>query len=732
MIIKRVKIQSFGTAQNESHDFDPNLNVIFGPNEAGKSTLRSFITTTLFPKSGLKYPTQKKSDSGSIDVELADGSLRTYKKDGKSSDSNAPDLCGIDDKEYISIYSMSPSDLRDMKTIEKGGIRDRFLTIPGGADLPSANKSLDTERFELLPEKRRSSSCQTAVLIMNETRAKARVNALKNREAGDAYYAELVAKRDELNESIERVKVEVEEKDRIRNESLQADAYSDNLKKIEELKKKEKELTYSESVDETKLGILENEVKSCQKASSTVHARAEEIRPKLGGYDYKKILNKKNEITFLDKNSLIYEQEKRATTTQPSPQPQPVRPNPQPSPMVQKSGVPILSVVGIIAIALGIALIALVNVIIGIIVGIAGAALTVFGFVKNKQSIDTCTIPGPDSTSSNEVRSDQTSTVIVQKKSELVESMDNTLNEILSEIGMRYSGFQADVQKLTNLVGVAEKYQDLLKEVESADKDLQNAKSRVDTFLDGFGGREKYNQAVKDKNELSIVRGSLKALEDSTKNAPVPQKDSKTANDEFKDANARLNGLMEQQGTVNQAIKGILDDIEVENAITVWNDAESAIYEAALKWASLTLERIMLDRASEEAYEKHRPDVMKNADRFLNMMTCGRYRMNTDPRITDIAVIDTETGDSKTDSEWSSGLEDQVKLALKLAVSLSLSKERPPVILDDILLTSDSERKKGACKAIASLSEDIQVLFFTCDKETREFMEETGGKIITL
>ena len=63
-----------------------------------------------------------------------------------------------------------------------------------------------------------------------------------------------------------------------------------------------------------------------------------------------------------------------------------------------------------------------------------------------------------------------------------------------------------------------------------------------------------------------------------------------------------------------------------------------------------------------------------------------------------------------------------MKLSLKMAVSLSLSAERPPVILDDVLLTSDSGRKAGACEAIAKLSRDIQVIYFTCDRETRDLI----------
>ena len=129
MKIRKTRVESYGKMKDRTFELEPGLNVFYGPNEAGKSTLRSFITMTLFPKAGLTYPTQKAGDSGSLEVELEDGSILTFERDGKKSSSTAPQICGIDDKEYVSIYSMQPKELRDVRGIEKGEIRNRFPDI---------------------------------------------------------------------------------------------------------------------------------------------------------------------------------------------------------------------------------------------------------------------------------------------------------------------------------------------------------------------------------------------------------------------------------------------------------------------------------------------------------------------------------------------------------------------------------------------------------------------------
>lgn len=48
MQISEAKIFNFGTLQNRTFEFKPGINVIYGPNEAGKSTLHAFLTAMLF------------------------------------------------------------------------------------------------------------------------------------------------------------------------------------------------------------------------------------------------------------------------------------------------------------------------------------------------------------------------------------------------------------------------------------------------------------------------------------------------------------------------------------------------------------------------------------------------------------------------------------------------------------------------------------------------------------
>ena len=48
MKIEKIKINSFGKLENKEYNLSENINLIYGKNEAGKSTLLKFIQNTFY------------------------------------------------------------------------------------------------------------------------------------------------------------------------------------------------------------------------------------------------------------------------------------------------------------------------------------------------------------------------------------------------------------------------------------------------------------------------------------------------------------------------------------------------------------------------------------------------------------------------------------------------------------------------------------------------------------
>ena len=96
MIIKNIKINQFGNLENKDIELST-FNVIYGRNEAGKSTLLSFIPSMLYGlsklKNGKKYsdfekykPWKEKDFSGTIEYSLDDGTnFKVYRDFNKKS-----------------------------------------------------------------------------------------------------------------------------------------------------------------------------------------------------------------------------------------------------------------------------------------------------------------------------------------------------------------------------------------------------------------------------------------------------------------------------------------------------------------------------------------------------------------------------------------------------------------------------------------------------------------------
>lgn len=704
MRIARVRIGSYGNLREKKYEFGDGLNAVYGPNEAGKSTLRSFITNTLFgegSKSPVRYPEKKRSDSGSIDVVMSDGSARTVQRDGKKSVGGVAEDCGIDGNEYTDIYSLQPDGLRNVKNLESGKVRERFLTVPGGRDLPKVTADLRDEAEGYVPPSRHSDKARIATLEIELTEQERRVQELQASTAGDFHYNELVGRRNELTKRIGE-KSEENGKYKRATESAAAEKERERSReKIRELRNREARLAYADRIpDDTRdqeTG-LKNAIEYAKQEAETSRQRAEASEDALGR-DADPLVDNGSEIEDLYRSSSAYAEMKRS---------------PRPAPALKSGGgKKALLYVGIVILIAGVAVAALASVIAGVAVAVAGVAVAAVGAVKGRPAP-----AGPAGTPGDDPR---------------VKELDRRLDAVCEKVGITRTGFERDTATLYELLGKARTVKKDESDQHEKEVALGKAKNDLALFYSGYGGEDGFASTMKAKADLADVRSQLKALDaGASEDEEAEKMDPKEAEEGYQRTLQELTDLNTELGTVNEAIRNIEGDVKVEDAITARSQKENEIYNAVKEWAGLRLQQIILDRATEKSYEGHRPDVVERADRYLSMMTGGRYRINTDPAAEGISVIEKETGEVKDAGKWSTGLEDQIKLAFKLAVSLSLSKERPPVILDDVLLTSDSGRKASAVEAVADLAKEVQVIYFTCDRETRDLLEGAGAKVTEL
>jgi uncharacterized protein YhaN len=147
-------------------------------------------------------------------------------------------------------------------------------------------------------------------------------------------------------------------------------------------------------------------------------------------------------------------------------------------------------------------------------------------------------------------------------------------------------------------------------------------------------------------------------------------------------------------------------------------EAALARYRGAIHpWARLKLARALLQQAVNRFRERAQAPMVATASRYFALMTNNRYpRLVTDEtRENPTLLAMREDGKQIGVEAMSEGTRDQLFLALRLAaLDLRNSSHPPmPLILDDVLVTSDDERAANVLRALALFASDHQVMLFT-------------------
>ncbi len=693
MRIERVHIASFGGERNMTVRLEPGLNVVYGLNEAGKTTLKSFITGTMFPDKVPSYPASKASDAGDMDVVLDDGTIRTITRKGRKSDSPAPELCVLTGTEYRAIYSLGTEDLRNMDILLKGELKGRLIAVPGAEAVPGAMDAIKSAKTSMMPEGRRSSTCELARLSADIDARKDRIADLNSRAEGDSAYNDLVS--EEASIASELVKAEEEEDRTFKKYSAtkSAEGRAENIAKADALRKERADYEYAANADDDageKYTELSTRAKVAKTAFENKTREAQAEAELLGGRTPDEILSLEPRVAAFA----------RRTPGAPAP-----------APAQEGSMLPVIAG-GVVAVA-GIGILVTVSPVAGAVVAAIGAVVMLVSLVRRKKA------PAPASPQKDEAYE--------REWEELCVRFDIRKSENAAE----------DTGRMNAALNRARRVSDLVSEAAETEKDMRKAEEDLELFLSGFGGGERFAKAREDYKALKSIDAKLDAIGD----APVPAEEPAAADgvsveedpeSAYRNARNRANALRSKLSALQSTKKAILDDTETEKAMTDLSTSYSRYSSKVREWTVLALESVILDRACEGAYGRSNVSTFADADRFLKDMTGGRYDLTADPVAGGFTVKESESGSKKDDKSWSTGTEDQVKLALKMGLSLSLGNEKPPVILDDILLTSDDVRRKGCIHAIQDLAASVQVIYFTCSGSARDAFAEAGARIISI
>lgn len=141
---------------------------------------------------------------------------------------------------------------------------------------------------------------------------------------------------------------------------------------------------------------------------------------------------------------------------------------------------------------------------------------------------------------------------------------------------------------------------------------------------------------------------------------------------------------------------------------------QEAMEQGEEQYAALTLALETLTAANATLQSRFSPAVNEAAGEIMSRLTGGRYSAVSFTREFQALA---DSGEGLHASQFlSQGTADQAYLALRLAICrlTFFQEELPPMVLDDALVTFDDQRLYYALELLSDLSEDRQVLLFTC------------------
>lgn len=724
MRFKEAFVASFGRTRDRSYPMGPGLNVFYGPNESGKTTLMEFIRSTVSPNNKRKqYPEREKSDSGRLVIE-EDGAETILTLKGRNVTGDLPEGLSMDPSLYRSVFAMNPSDLDGSDVLKGGEIRTRFLTVPGGSGMPAAMEEMDDRISEILGKSAASKSQYNDVC-----------GRIKDT---DERIAELKANAErytQITEDLEAARRELEELQRASGARAEDRRVSDlykanegNYESLRKLKTERGSIGEFVPVDDQAMerhSELTNAKTNADSLLETCNRRLEEEKDALCGADPRAVTARASEIEALpgrvsedvarrDQAEALRKRigDRRAES------PKPV------APVTSKRPIPtggiLLAVIGVVVAAAGLMLGSSTGIAVtaaGAVILVAGAAWAVLGRKSQPRPE-----PAPVQSDTSDIAEMEESLRELESKTR---KLDEDVMSIMADLGLAPHGTPRDVQQLTAVLTAARAYAKSSTEQMKARLDSGTAETNLLRFLQPYGGEEGYIRAVETTRRAADLDRRIESLSGAIRSAGLDPDSPECPVAEVDDDSGRIGELQNTIGRLTEQRSAVLDTEELDALMDERARLNARKREILRESAVAILARHIAQQACDDIYSTVQPGVMSTADRYLGMMTCGRYGLDLDPRRDGLAVR--SGSEIKEEGQWSTGLRAQVLLSLKLAVARELKGGRMPIILDDVLLPFDSDRKRGAIRALAELSSEMQVLLFTCDAETRDIAMSTEG-----
>ena len=661
MKINKLKINGYGKLKNKDINLDNNINIIYGKNESGKSTILKFIINSFYGASRNKKgkdisdyerytPWETEEFSGKIQYELDNGKkievFREFKKKNPkiynelsediSKEFNIDKNKGneffyeqtkIDEATFLSTAIIEQQEVKIEKNIQNNLIQKISNLITTGEDNISYEKAIEKINKKQLEE------------IGTERSREKPINLI------EAELEEINSKIKELEQYGYQGK-ELEEK--ILNLTSKT---SHNHSKIEILQDVNK-LKQEEKIEEEKIKINEKIKNDYQEKINSLKNDIEKIKNE----------NKNDKKINLKNNS---EKNKK---------------------IIKKINLIfiLLLIINILSYFLS------KNIIIkNILILTAPTILIFYYFLKNNKK--------------NKIKKEEKNNL---EKNKIIE---NQLSELKNEINLVEKNkikIENDIEKIKKEINYKNKIKREKIKNDYYEEIIKNENGKKDRLF--FENDNQKNDNQKLKNEIDEI---LEYTLEET-NIELHKTQNEITKDEIEIANLKI------QKRNNDSIKTELNDLKEANTMLTKKHEE-----LCRKSASINMAKVAIQQAYEHMKNSVSPKFTENLSKIIFDITKGRHK-SVKTNDENGLVVELENGNYVNINRLSIGTIDQLYLSLRLAILEEISEEKIPIILDETFAYYDDERLENILQYLHKKSDKRQIIIFTCTNREKNILNK--------
>ena len=228
-------------------------------------------------------------------------------------------------------------------------------------------------------------------------------------------------------------------------------------------------------------------------------------------------------------------------------------------------------------------------------------------------------------------------------------------------------------------------------------------------------------ETLRKRKEQAMASVSLQ----STLKAPDVEARAHEKEAEYASLQQQLESLHTQAGELRQRLSDGQKSHELDALKIQREQLQTRYRESMDRLAVLILSRRMLEESIRTWEGTRQPEVYKLASRLFSRMTNGRWteiRVDKDGQLRIVDAVLTE----RAPIQLSLGTCQQMYLSLRIALLICAGDVGGPlpILADDILVNFDDSRRVGAIEALAELATHRQVVLFTCHREVVDLIEK--------